>query len=57
MFSAALSALEPSCSRTTTAMSRRKITIRELAEEQLADLDAGGRCAPILARRIRAALP
>jgi hypothetical protein len=36
---------------------RRDITVRELAEEQLADLEAGGRnCAPELQRRIREAL-
>jgi hypothetical protein len=36
---------------------RRDITIRELAEEQLDDLETGGRnCAPDLQRRIRAAL-
>jgi hypothetical protein len=36
---------------------RREITIRELAEEQLADLESGGPdCAPELERRIRAAL-
>jgi hypothetical protein len=34
----------------------REITIRELAEEQLADLDSGGDCAPELQRRIRAAM-
>jgi hypothetical protein len=34
----------------------REITIRELAEEQLADLDSGGDCAPELRRRIRAAM-
>jgi hypothetical protein len=36
---------------------RREITIRELAEEQLSDLETGGpNCAPELERRIRAAL-
>ena len=36
---------------------RREITIRELTQEQLADLETGGRnCAPDLQRRIRAAL-
>jgi hypothetical protein len=36
---------------------RRQITIRELAEEQLKDIDADGRnCAPDLARRIRGAM-
>jgi hypothetical protein len=36
---------------------RREITIRELAQEQLADIEAGGpNCAPQLERRIRAAL-
>ena len=36
---------------------RREITIRELAEEQLADIESGGpRCVPELERRIRAAL-
>ena len=36
---------------------RRDITIRELAEEQLADIESGGpRCVPELERRIRAAL-
>jgi hypothetical protein len=35
----------------------RDITIRELAEEQLADIESGGpRCVPELERRIRAAL-
>ncbi len=36
---------------------RRDITIRELAQEQLHDLELGGRrCAPDLQRRLRAAL-
>lgn len=36
---------------------RREITVRELAEEQLEDLQTGGRrCAPALQRRLRAAL-
>ena len=35
---------------------RRDITVRELAEEQLRDLEAGGRCAPRLQRRFRDAL-
>jgi len=36
---------------------RREITIRDLAQEQLADLETGGEnCAPDLQRRIRAAL-
>jgi hypothetical protein len=36
---------------------RRDITIREVAEDQLADLESGGRdCAPNLQRRLRAAL-
>jgi hypothetical protein len=36
---------------------RREITIRELAQEQLGDLETGGpNCAPDLARRIREAL-
>ena len=36
---------------------RREITLRELAQEQLSDLEAGGRnCAPELQQRIRAAL-
>ena len=35
---------------------RTDITIRELAEEQLKDLESGGNCAPELQRRIRDAL-
>ena len=36
---------------------RRDITIRKLAEEQLADIESGGpNCAPELERRIRAAM-
>jgi hypothetical protein len=36
---------------------RREITIRELAQEQLADIESGGpNCVPDLERRIRAAL-
>jgi hypothetical protein len=36
---------------------RREITLRELAEEQLADIESGGpNCVPDLERRIRAAL-
>lgn len=36
---------------------RRAITLRELAQEQLSDLETGGRnCAPDLQRRLRAAL-
>jgi hypothetical protein len=36
---------------------RREITLRELAEEQLADIESGGPgCAPELERRLRAAL-
>ena len=35
---------------------RRNITVLELAEEQLRDLETGGDCVPELQRRIRAAL-